>query len=463
MSTTDGQPPLTRRQMRDLERARQTPGSVDDAPGSAPASALAPASAVTPSSVASPSPVPSAPSSATTPPPASVAEPGQLTRRELRALREAEEARRAGPVPLQPPVPEQGRTLSEALSTADELTDPATGAITIVPASSPSGEIGDPGELRSAARPVSPAAASAAETVVPASAPSVPEPASSDRGGVAPTSTPTVFPLGPVPASPSGLRPASPAAAVPASTTPAPSTDPATPSPTTAPRAASPVAPASPASGAEAVQPLRPALLRPATPDDGGSEDDGVVSGPASATRASGASPAAEAAPASVPEPTGFVPPVGHWSTQSDGDLDEETLPGRALGTHTGQTNALILTDQQVADVTGALNATGEIIITGSIDLPRSLGATGSQARIDNSDIDRLLEQGDAEGADTDAAPVRASRAISTHTSTRAVVLAASQPPSSRIPLVLGIVGGVVGLGIIGVVITGFATGILGG
>ena len=30
-------------------------------------------------------------------------------------------------------------------------------------------------------------------------------------------------------------------------------------------------------------------------------------------------------------------------------------------------------------------------------------------------------------------------------------------------PLILGIVGGVVGAGIIGVVITGFATGILGG
>ena len=96
-------------------------------------------------------------------------------------------------------------------------------------------------------------------------------------------------------------------------------------------------------------------------------------------------------------------------------------------------------------------------------DLPRSLGATGSQARIDNSDIDRLLEQGDAESAETDAAPVRASRAISTHTSTRSVVLAASQPASSKVPLILGIGGGILGAGIIGVVIAGFATGILGG
>ena len=195
------------------------------------------------------------------------------------------------------------------------------------------------------------------------------------------------------------------------------------------------------------------------TPVDG----DSAASSPAVAPGSAEASAAvAEPAPASVPEPSGFVPPVGHWTTQSD-EPDDDTAPGRALGTHTGQTNALILTDQQVADVTGALNATGEIIITGSIDLPRSLGATGSQARIDNSDIDRLLEQGDAESAETDAAPVRASRAISTHTSTRSVVLAASQPASSKLPLILGIGGGILGAGIIGVVIAGFATGILGG
>ena len=195
------------------------------------------------------------------------------------------------------------------------------------------------------------------------------------------------------------------------------------------------------------------------TPVDG----DSAASSPAVAPGSAEASAAvAEPAPASVPEPSGFVPPVGHWTTQSD-EPDDDTAPGHALGTHTGQTNALILTDQQVADVTGALNATGEIIITGSIDLPRSLGATGSQARIDNSDIDRLLEQGDAESAETDAAPVRASRAISTHTSTRSVVLAASQPASSKLPLILGIGGGVLGAGIIGVVIAGFATGILGG
>lgn len=435
MSSSAGQPPLTRRQVRDLERAReagravtgavpvsseptssapQAPASVTSAPsplsvpspvpGLSPATAAdapaapvraasepndASATGLSPASVPAPASAPgraSAPSPASTPAPASAVGPEQgLTRRQLRALRDAEAGKGAGPVPLQAPGPEPRRPLSEALTTVDEIIAPLGAAST---------------------GPSAPAASR--------------EPSAS---APAPTSAPGVFPLslddraatssaGTAPSAPvSPLRPASFERRDDAST-------------------AAPVAPAS-AVPAPAAAPVAPARASQTT------------------------------VPASAPESNGFVPPVGHWTTQST-EPDGETAPGRALGTHTGQTNALILTDQQVADVTGALNATGEIIITGSIDLPRSLGATGSQARVDSADIDRLLEQGDAENAETDAVPVRASRAISTHTSTRAVVLAASQPKSSRLPLYLGIGGGIIGAGIIGVVVAGFATGILG-
>jgi len=450
MSSTDGQPPLTRRQVRDLERARQgsaaltgeqpaaeAPASSAPSPVSAapvteevvrpvPSSLVAPVSSpAVASSAPSPASAP-APTSASAPssvsgPPASVAEPGQLTRRQLRALRDAEAAR--GPVPLQAPGPEPRRTLSEALDTVDQIVSPIEGGegsavVASAPTASRSASTAPASAAPASAPPASapPAGEGLPASVRPpvSSAPSVlptPDDSTADDGAApgprrtgevrpasapAPTSTPTVFPL-----DLAGERPSS-----------APS---------------------------EPVASLRPAGLDPVAP-----------------------APVAEAAPASVPEPTGFVPPVGHWTTQVDAP-DDESAPGRALGTHTGQTNALILTDQQVADVTGALNATGEIIITGSIDLPRSLGATGSQARIDNSEIDRLMEAGDAESADTDAAPVRASRAISTHTSTRSVVLAAAQPAANRLPLVLGIVGGGVGLGIIGVIVYGFSTGVLGG
>jgi hypothetical protein len=400
MSTSDEQP-LTRRQIRERERAREAGRAVaEGTAGGAPASGSTPASAAPASTPVPATPVPASapqgagtpvsaapvPASAPTPPPASVAGPDGLTRRQMRAQR-AEQTGPSAPVPLQAPGPEPRRRLVDALSTVDEIVAPLDES---APASARQSVGDDSSVVPSVAADDDGRAPGPRRTGHPAAASSVP--------AVAPTSAPSVFPL-----DLSASRPGS-----------------------------------------------------ASTPDG---DDPAAAPGSAGSPAAAAV---AEPAPASVPEPSGFVPPVGHWTTQSD-EPDDDTAPGRALGTHTGQTNALILTDQQVADVTGALNATGEIIITGSIDLPRSLGATGSQARIDNSDIDRLLEQGDAESAETDAAPVRASRAISTHTSTRSVVLAASQPASSKLPLILGIGGGVLGAGIIGVVIAGFATGILGG
>ncbi|WP_209561191.1 hypothetical protein [Frigoribacterium sp. PvP032] len=407
MSTSDEQP-LTRRQIRERERAREAgravaEGTAGGAPasGPSPASAAArpvPASAPQAAATSAPAAAP-VPASAPTPPPASVAGPDGLTRRQMRAQR-AEQTGPSAPVPLQAPGPEPRRRLVDALSTVDEIVAPLDES---APASARQ-TAGDDASV-------------------------VPGPAADGR-------VPEVDDDGRAPGPRRTGQPTAPSSGPAAAPTSAPS-----------------------------VFPLDLGGSRPgsaSTPVDGDSAAASSTTAADSSEPSAPAAAAAEPAPASVPEPSGFVPPVGHWTTQSD-EPDDDTVPGRALGTHTGQTNALILTDQQVADVTGALNATGEIIITGSIDLPRSLGATGSQARIDNSDIDRLLEQGDAESAETDAAPVRASRAISTHTSTRSVVLAASQPASSRLPLILGIGGGVLGAGIIGVVIAGFATGILGG
>ena len=421
MSTSDEQP-LTRRQIRERERAREAGRAVaEGTAGGAPSDASTPASAGAPAAgvpTSSPAPAPAVPASAPRPadaagaeprpasavgqPPASVAGPDGLTRRQMRAQRAEQGA--PAPVPLQAPGPEPRRRLVDALSTVDEIVAPLDEAAP-TSARRPDGDVASvvPGSTGD-----EPAADERApgprRTGQPSSAGSSPT-----ASAAAPTSAPSVFPL----------DLAGPASAEP------------TPAPAAAPQQATPASTAS-------------------------------STGAAGGVDAETSSPTAEPAPASAPEPSGFVPPVGHWTTQSD-EPDDDTAPGRALGTHTGQTNALILTDQQVADVTGALNATGEIIITGSIDLPRSLGATGSQARIDNSEIDRLMEAGDAESADTDAAPVRASRAISTHTSTRSVVLAAAQPAANRLPLVLGIVGGGVGLGIIGVIVYGFSTGVLGG
>ncbi|MFS4506394.1 hypothetical protein ACMA46_09175 [Clavibacter sp. Sh2141] len=163
------------------------------------------------------------------------------------------------------------------------------------------------------------------------------------------------------------------------------------------------------------------------------------------------ARPVAEAPVADVRTP--FTPPTGHWSVQDQVDEDQP---------HTG--NHFILPSvPHSADMQQALNSTGEIIITGSIDLPRSLGSMGTHPdRFDTADMDRMLEQGDDHDhahAGSDSEPVRASRAVSTHTSTRAVV----QPPPRRrftAPVVAAVTAGGVAVIGAGLVVVAFMTNV---
>lgn len=193
--------------------------------------------------------------------------------------------------------------------------------------------------------------------------------------------------------------------------------------------------------------------------------DTAVTSSPASAFTGFGSqAPAAPAAAVPAePEDTSaqerrpFTPPTGHWSTAAELEDGSEPITSRNVGHSTAATttNALILPSLPQADATGPLTSTGEILVTGSIDLPRTLGATGAHDRIDSSDIDRLLDSEENEFNTSEVAPVRASRAISTHTSTRGVIA----PPKKRgnaLPVVLMVTAGVLAVGVIGLLIAAY-------
>lgn len=155
-----------------------------------------------------------------------------------------------------------------------------------------------------------------------------------------------------------------------------------------------------------------------------------------------------------------FTPPTGHWSTAAELDADEGDQPiiSRSVGQSTAATttNALILPSLPKPDATGPLTSTGEILVTGSIDLPRGMGSTGAHpSRIDSSDLDRLLDGEENEFNTSEVAPVRASRAIATNTSTRGVIT----PPKKRgntLPLVLMITAGVLAVGVIGLLVAAY-------
>lgn len=175
-------------------------------------------------------------------------------------------------------------------------------------------------------------------------------------------------------------------------------------------------------------------------------------------------SEAVAAAPADEPEDTSaqerrpFTPPTGHWSTAAELDDQNHPITSRnvAQSTAATTTNALILPAIPQPSTNAPLTSTGEILVTGSIDLPRGMGATGAHPdRIDSSDLDRLLDGEENEFNTSEVQPVRASRAISTHTSTRGVIA----PPKKRgnaLPVVLMVTAGVLAVGVIALLVAAY-------
>jgi hypothetical protein len=162
------------------------------------------------------------------------------------------------------------------------------------------------------------------------------------------------------------------------------------------------------------------------------------------------------------PTPTRTSRSSGHWSAQVDAVDDElpfENTLSRTVGSNTSAitTSALVIPSVPQPDgLLGSIGTTGEILITGSIDLPRSLASTGAHpGRIDNSDFED--DPLDSQVAAPDSAPVRAIRAVSTHTSTRGVI-DTKAPQSNKLLTAVIITASVLCVGVIGFLIFAFAT-----
>lgn len=113
-------------------------------------------------------------------------------------------------------------------------------------------------------------------------------------------------------------------------------------------------------------------------------------------------------------------------------------------------TSALIMPAfPQTGQITSPLSGTGEILLTGSVNLPHSLATTGlNPARFDSPDIDKFFETSDREMISPDAAPVSASSAVSSHTSTQSVLI--SKPPrGGKMVMVLGVTGAALAVGVV--------------
>ncbi|GAB3034657.1 hypothetical protein GCM10027052_10590 [Parafrigoribacterium mesophilum] len=157
-----------------------------------------------------------------------------------------------------------------------------------------------------------------------------------------------------------------------------------------------------------------------------------------------------------------YTPPFGHWSMQAKIDDENQTLDHtirRDLSSSSGAitTSALVLPSiPQAGDITRPISNTGEILITGSVELPSSLGSTGSYpTHFDRSDVDAIIAADDREDSAAGSAPVRAIRAVSTNNDTPAL-LGETTATESRTPFVLAIIAGSTLVVAVGLVIAGF-------
>lgn len=135
-----------------------------------------------------------------------------------------------------------------------------------------------------------------------------------------------------------------------------------------------------------------------------------------------------ESAPVAPPPPAAPVVPVStgsHWSVGiHDADDPFENTFSREVGSSAAlNTNALVLPEMPTGSIAGPVAGTGEIIVTGMIDVSRVVSSTGTVPTMhDSPDIDDLFEPGDHEVAAPDSAPVSALKAVSSHTGTHTVM-----------------------------------------
>jgi hypothetical protein len=115
-----------------------------------------------------------------------------------------------------------------------------------------------------------------------------------------------------------------------------------------------------------------------------------------------------------------------HWTSGFSAPVDDvlENTFSRQVGGATGSTNALVLPELPLGSLTGPVPGTGEIIITGRIDLPASMASTGAASVAhDSPDIDDMGAE-ESQQSVNDSAPVSAMRAVSGHYVSREVVTA---------------------------------------
>lgn len=138
-----------------------------------------------------------------------------------------------------------------------------------------------------------------------------------------------------------------------------------------------------------------------------------------------------------------------------------DQLLSRSTGT-VSMPNALILSQApEAAPISAPMSATGEVLITGTLNLPEGLGSTGHvRGTADGKEVDATLVDGELP-AHSSPTPIAASAAISTVKTAGEVIKPPVPEKGSRLMLALAITAGALALALVGVLILAFVTGAL--
>ncbi|CAO1652182.1 Meckel syndrome type 1 protein [Salinibacterium sp. NYA9b] len=185
------------------------------------------------------------------------------------------------------------------------------------------------------------------------------------------------------------------------------------------------------------------------------------VAKPTTAPAAQAPAAQASAAPAAAPVIAASGISIGHWSSQAKADDEtNNAIVTRTIGSGSSATNALVLPAIPFAtDIRGPLTSSGEAMLTGSIDLPSTLSASGVSDRFDKGDIDSLLDLNDSDMVSTDSAPVRAVKAVSTFSNQS--VTQTQKPKGTRALTVLLISAASMAVVVAGLLVAAFAFNML--
>lgn len=123
--------------------------------------------------------------------------------------------------------------------------------------------------------------------------------------------------------------------------------------------------------------------------------------------------------------------------------------------------SALILSQTPAAPpLTGPITATGEVIVTGSYQLPAGLGSTAADPSVtDGKDVDAVLIDGELP-ASSSPTPIAASSAVSTVRGDVEIIRPPAPEKGNRLILSLAITAGVLAIAVIAVLVVALTNGV---